>query len=71
MKLMKVVLAFFAMALAMLAGPAFAISPFDPLTAAVSFTDVIAAVMALAVILAGVHVALKGVTTLLHFIKRG
>lgn len=55
----------------LMAQSAFAVSPFDPITAAVTFTDVVAAVMAIAAILAGLYVTLKGVKTVLGMIRRG
>jgi len=60
--------AFIAM-LAVAAGPAAAQSVYDPLTDAVTFVDVIAAIMAVAAILAGLFVAMRGVRTVLSFIR--
>ena len=54
----------------MVAGPAAAASAFDPLTSAVTFTDVIAAIMAVAAIIAGLYVTMRGVRTILGFIRR-
>lgn len=71
LKLKAIVFAMFAALMAMLAGPAAAASAFDPLTAAVTFTDVIAALMAVAAILAGLYVTMRGVRTVLGFIRRG
>lgn len=71
MKLKFSVFAFFAALLSMLAGPAAAQSPFDALTAAVTFTDVVAAIMAVAAILAAMYVTMRGVTLILGFIRRG
>ena len=48
---------------------AHAVSPLDPLVAAVSFTDVATAVVAVAVLLAGLYVTLKAVRTVLHFVR--
>lgn len=71
LKLKAIVFAMFASLMVMFAGPAAAASPFDPLTAAVTFTDVIAALMAVAAILAGLYVTMRGVRTVLGFIRRG
>lgn len=70
LKLKAILFAMFAGLMAMLAGPAAAQSPFAPLTAAVTFTDVIAALMAVAAILAGLYVTMRGVRTVLGFIRR-
>lgn len=56
--------------LLMIGGPSFAAGAFDPLTAAVTFVDVIAAIMAVAAIIAGLYVTMRGVTTILGFIRR-
>ena len=63
-------LAFFFGLLAMLAGPASAASVYDPLTTAVTFTEVIAAIMAVAAVVAGLYVSIRGVRTVLSFIRR-
>ena len=56
--------------LAMLAGPAAAQSVYDPLTSSVTFTEVIAAIMAVAAVVAGLYVSMRGVRTVLAFIRR-
>jgi hypothetical protein len=56
--------------MAMLAGPAAAASVYDPLTASVTFVEVIAAVMAVAAVVAGLYVSMRGVRTVLGFIRR-
>lgn len=61
---------FLATAIGLIAGPAAAQSAFDPLTSAVTFTDVIAAIMAVAAIIAGLYVTMRGVRTILGFIRR-
>ena len=66
----NVFLAFLFGLAAMMAGPAAAQSAFAPLTAAVTFTDVIAAIMAVAAIIAGLYVTMRGVNTILGFIRR-
>lgn len=60
-----------AMCLGMLAGPANAAGAFDTLTAGISYVDVIAAVMAVALLLAGLYTTMRGVTMILGFIRRG
>lgn len=50
-----------ALALVLVAVPAFATGSFDTLTAAVSFTDVQAAVLTVAVALVGLALVLKGI----------
>ncbi len=55
---------------AMLAGPAAAQSVYDPLTNSVTFTAVIAAIMAVAAVVAGLYVTVRGVRTVLAFIRR-
>lgn len=62
--------AILAMCLGMLAGPANA-AAFDTLTAGISYVDVIAAVMAVALLLAGLYTTMRGVTMILGFIRRG
>ena len=73
-KIKNLFLVLFAM-LAAFAAPAFAQatggSPFDALTRAVTFTDVVAAIMAVAAILAAMYVTMRGVTLILGFIRRG
>lgn len=64
------VVAFFFSLLAMLAGPAAAQSVYDPLTSSVTFTEVIAAIMAVAAVVAGLYVSMRGVRTVLAFIRR-
>lgn len=56
-------------ALMMAAGPASAVSVYDPLTTAVTFTDVIAAIMAVAAIVATLYVSVRGVRSVLGFIR--
>ncbi len=70
-KLKSATLVVLAMAMGLLAGPAMAAGAFDPLTTAVSFVDVIAAVMAVAAILSGLYVTMRGVRMILGFIRRG
>ena len=60
----------FAVALAVLAGPASAASVYDPLTTSVTFVEVIAAVMAVAAVVAGLYTSMRGVRTVLGFIRR-
>jgi hypothetical protein len=47
-----------------------AVSPFDPLVTAVSFTDVIAALFAVAAVIAAVLVTIRGVKWVMHMIAR-
>lgn len=63
-------LAFFFGLLAMLVGPASAASVYDPLTSAVTFVEVVAAIMAVAAVVAGLYVSMRGVRTVLDFIRR-
>ncbi len=63
------VLAVVVACMAMLAGPASAVSVYDPLTTAVTFTDVIAAIMAVAAIVATLYVSVRGVRSVLGFIR--
>ena len=53
--------------------PAFAATPPDltPLTSAIDLSTVITAVLAVAVILAGVYAAIKGAKTVLSMVKGG
>lgn len=70
-KIKMLFLSVMALLFGLLSAPAMAVSAFDPLTAAVTFTDVIAALMAVAAILAGLYVTMRGVRTVLGFIRRG
>lgn len=64
--------ALMASVMSLLSVPAFAqASPFTALTAAVTYVDVIAAIMAVAAIIAALYVAMRGVTLILGFIRRG
>ncbi|PIF90270.1 hypothetical protein CLU86_1151 [Acidovorax sp. 62] len=56
--------------LSMLAGPASAASAYDPLTSSVTFVEAIAAMMAVAAVVAGLYVTMRGVRTVLGFIRR-
>lgn len=70
-KIMKPMQLFFASMLAMFyATTASAVSQFDPLTTGVSFTEVIAAIMAIALIGVGWVLAKGGAVTILGFLKR-
>jgi hypothetical protein len=69
-KIDKSVLLAIVAALALAAGPASAVSVYDPLTSAATFTDVIAAIMAVAAVVAGLYVSMRGVRTVLAFIRR-
>lgn len=60
-----------AMVLGFLASPAMAVGAFDTLTAGISYTDVVAAIMAVAVLLAGLYVTMAGVRRILGFIRQG
>ncbi len=60
----------FALLMSMLPGFASAATAFDPLTAAVTFTDVTAAIMSVAAVLAGLYVTMRGVRLILGFIRR-
>ncbi len=52
---------------AMLAG---AVSPFDPLTTAVSFTDVVTALFAVAATIVAVLVTIRGIRWIYGMVKR-
>lgn len=70
-KLKMLFLAVMAMLFGLVSAPAMAAGAFDALTTAVTFTDVIAALMAVAAILAGLYVTMRGVRIVLGFIRRG
>lgn len=55
-------------ALAMFATLAGAVSPFDPLVTAVSFTDVITALFAVAATIVAVLVTIRGVKWIMHLV---
>lgn len=72
LKKFKASLLFVALALmGLLAGPAHAAGAFDTLTAGITYVDVIAAVMAVALLLAGLYTTMRGVVMILGFIRRG
>ena len=50
--------------------PALAVSPFDSLTTAVSFTDVSAAVLVAAVAVVGLVLIIKGITLVIRMVRR-
>lgn len=60
-----------ALPFAVAAGSSFAVSPFDPITEAVTFVEVTAAIMAIAAILASLYVVIRGVKNVLGMIRRG
>ena len=47
-----------------------AVSPFDPLVAAVSFTDATTAIFAVAAVLVGVSVVVAGITIVWRMVKK-
>ena len=49
---------------------ALAVSPFDPLVAAVSFTDATTAIFAVAAVLVGVSVVVAGITIVWRMVKK-
>ncbi len=49
---------------------ALAVSPFDPLVAAVSFTDATTAIFSVAAVLVGVSVVVAGITIVWRMVKR-
>ena len=49
---------------------ALAVSPFDPLVAAVSFTDATTAIFAVAAVLVGLSVILAGIAIVWRLVKR-
>jgi hypothetical protein len=49
---------------------ALAVSAFDPLVAAVSFTDATTAIFSVAAVLVGVSVVIAGITIVWHMVKR-
>jgi hypothetical protein len=54
----------------MVAPVALAVSPFDPLVAAVSFTDATTAIFAVAAVLVGLSVILAGIAIVWRLVKR-
>lgn len=60
-----------AFALLIASASAHAVSAFDPLVAAVSFTDAQAAIFAVAVVLVGLTVVLAGIAIVWKMVKKG
>ena len=72
MRSLRKVGAFLLAGLTMLGGApvALAVSPFDPLVAAVSFTDATTAIFSVAAILVGVSVVIAGIQIVWRMVKR-
>jgi hypothetical protein len=60
---------FMAVVLGAYAGAASAVSPFDPLTTAVSFTDVVTALFAVAATIVAVLVTIRGIRWIYTMVK--
>jgi hypothetical protein len=58
------------LSMVMVAPVALAVSPFDPLVAAVSFTDATTAIFAVAAVLVGLSVILAGIAIVWRLVKR-
>lgn len=70
-KIKSSLFAFSLLCFGFLAGPVHAAGQFDVLTTSVTFVDVVAAVMAVAAVLSGLYVTMRGVRMILTFIRRG
>ena len=72
MRALRKVLAVFLAGLTMLgvAPLALAVSPFDPLVAAVSFTDATTAIFSVAAVLVGISVVVAGITIVWRLVKK-